>query len=644
MYSFNREGNETWVKKKINNYCTFLSKDGIRKIILRRVPVIDWIGSYQINNFASDFIAGLTMGVYNVPQAMSYSILAGLPPVYGLYASFFPPFLYSIFGSAKHSSIGVFSITCLMVDKCVKKMLKFRNENPEKFTSVQAIEIVTSLCILTGIIQAVMAIFRCDKPMKFLGAPAISAITFSACFFGVVSQIPKLCGFSVPSRNEHWFSLVHSILDIFENCHKSNTATLCISASALVFLIGSRIFIEPFFKNHKKLQSIPFPKELITIVIATSASYFFDFEHRFGVKTLHTVPRGFPYPDVPRIDIWPYIFQDALSIAVVAYAVTMAMGQEFATKHRYRIDSNQELLALGFINIGSSFFSVFPTSASFSRTLVNERSGAKTQLSGITSACFMALVITTIGPYLASLPSCILSAIVIVVLESMLRKCTVLPGLWRCSKHDFWIWIITAVVTLSSDIAQGVAAGIFTAIFTIAIQSQQPTIKLLGQIRPNDFRPMNHYSLAKETSFRIIRFDAPLIFANVEKFLDNVRDSTSATTKKRSASCDSQEDIEWSAIILDCHTWIYTDSMGIAAVKQINEELRQIRILLLFANLKSSLRRQYGNAGLIGEGNIGRNQMYPSIQDALDSAHELIKNHKMFFDCEKSMPPEKIVP
>uniref|UniRef100_A0A8R1DHG3 STAS domain-containing protein n=1 Tax=Caenorhabditis japonica TaxID=281687 RepID=A0A8R1DHG3_CAEJA len=468
-YGYQRIPEDNWLRKKANTFGAVFTKNGFKKSVLRRVPFARWISNYHSGNLVSDLTAGVTVGIYNVPQAMSYSTLAGLPPVYGLYASFFPPLLYSIFGTASHTSIGVFSVTCLMVNKCLQKMLKIEHDaslqNSNKLTGLTAVGIVTSLCLLTGIIQLITA--------------------------------------------------------------------------------------------------------------ATTASYFLNLEKNYRVKTIHDIPTGFPDPAFPRVDIWNFIVQDALSIAIVAYAVTISMGQIFSKKHKYRLDSNQELLALGLINIGSSFFATFPTSASLSRTLVNEECGAKTQLSGIISSICIFFVITFIGPLLSSLPSCVLAAIVLVAVKSLLMKYQELPKLWKYSKHDF------------------------------------------------------------ETSFRIIRFDAPLIFANVDKFLDNVRDAAAEIKNQRRASTESsQENQDWTALIFDCHTWCYTDSMGIDAVREIDEDLKNLRVLPVFANLKSSLRRQYEHAGLTNQ--IAQYQMYPSIQDALDAAHELAANKNKFVDLEKS--------
>ncbi|CAB3400299.1 unnamed protein product [Caenorhabditis bovis] len=557
-----------------------------------------------------DAVAGFTVGIYNVPQAMSYSTLAGLPPVYGLYASIFPPLIYALFGTSRHTSIGVFSLTCMMINKCIQRI----THNSAKYTKI---EIATSLCLLTGLIQFVMALTRCDKMMKFLSAPAISAITFSACFYAMITQIPKMLGVSVPSRQSEWFNIYYETVEICKALPETNAITLAISLSTMCFLLTMKTFLEPLLRK-TWFKKFPFPTELITIIVNTCLSYFLNFENNYKVQILNDIPRGFPEPDTPSISLWPSIVLDALSLSIVAYAVTMSMGQMFSKKHKYRVDSNQELLALGIVNISSSFFSTFPTSASLSRTLLNEECGAQSQLSGVVASVCILFVITFIGPLLSSLPTCVLSVIVTVAVRSLLLNICDLPKLWKYSKHDFFIWLFTAIVTLCSDIVEGVAAGILLAVITIAIQSQQPTIKQLGQVQFNDFKPLLHYSSAKPTSFKIIRFDAPLIFTNVDKFLDNVKD-VSATLR-----IDNGKDIEfpWTSIIFDCHTWTYTDSMGIDAIQEINDELKSNKIIPMFANLKTSLRRQYEHAGLMKL--IEPNQIYPSIQDALDCAHQIV--------------------
>ncbi|KAF1747979.1 hypothetical protein GCK72_024446 [Caenorhabditis remanei] len=593
LHGYRRQDGENWVKRKVKNFGLVFTRNGCKKAVKRRLPILDWSSRYHKSQLSADIFAGVTTGIYNVPQAMSYSTLAGLPPVHGLYASFFSPIFYAIFGSSPTSSIGVFSITCLMVNNCIEKMQ--HGDNAIRFPGLTSIEIITSLCLLTGLFQTIMSVFRFNKAMLLLPESSVSAITFSACFFGIVNQIPKIFGFSVPHRNEFMFSLFHSMYDIAVHIPKLNEWTTLLSAGSLIYLIVSQMLFEPLFK--KICKKFPFPRDLILMTLAITISYFLNLDAKYGVQTLRTVPRGFPHFGIPRIDLWIVIWYDAASIAIVAYSVTIAMGRMYASELKYRLDTNQELLALGITNFGSSFFPVFPTSCSLSRTVVNKDSGARSQLSGIVSALIILGVIEFFGVFLEPLPKCVLATIVVFVVRSLLKKCSELPYFWRCSINDFWIWIVTAIVTLCTDIAPGVFVGMAFALLTLAIPFLQPTTKRLGQIGEHDFKAKTHYQSAKETPFPIIRFDAPLIFCNAEKFTDMINDEISE--KRENAANGSLEG--WTAIILDCHTWTYTDSMGMDAVKEANDCLHRFNAILLFANLKSSVRRQYRAAGLIEE-------------------------------------------
>lgn len=570
---------------------------GVGKMIEHRIPMIGWVRRYDgTHNLLPDVVAGTTVGIYVVAQAMSYALLAGVPPVIGLYVSFFAPLHYAVFGSTKQSSIGVFSVVCLMIGKSVTD---FENKYADEYQGITNVQIASSLCLMTGIIQICLALTKFDVLMTFLPKPAVDAITVSAVFYGIVSQIPKILGFSVQSSDAPYFSLFHSMYEIGVNIVSLNInwPTAIVSAVTLVYLIITQFF-EKLWK--RSFKAIPFPRELIMLALAIILSDALNLDATYHVKTIRTIPTGFQPPLLPRLDIMSHLFLNAVSIAVVSYAITISMGDVFSRKHNYIMDTNQELLALGLTNFGSSFFGCFPTCCSLSRTLVNEKCGAKTQLASIVSSVIIGIVVIFLGRFLTPLPICVLSVLVCFVVIPFLVNAGELPRLWKCSKHDFWTWIFTATVTLCIDIPPGVLAGMIFGVSSIAIQLQQPTIKQLGQVGDNDFRPISHYSAAKATEFRIIRFDAPLIFTNVKKFSHSIR-SAVQDTKKRQKSIESQEGEKWTAIILDCHTWTYTDTMGITAVQDINEDLQKLHILALFANLKSSLRRQYERAGILEE-------------------------------------------
>ncbi|EGT30667.1 CBN-SULP-2 protein [Caenorhabditis brenneri] len=474
---FNREEPPNWIRRKWDRIKEGAQLSGVGRMIEHRIPIIGWLRRYAVtDNLLPDVVAGTTVGIYVVAQ---------------------------------------------------------------DYPGVTNIEIAASLCLLTGMIQICLALTKFDVLMTFLPKPAVDAITVSAVFYGIVSQIPKILGFSVKSSDAPYFSLFHSVYEIGVNIVSLNInwPTAIVSFVTLVYLIITQFF-EKLWK--RSFKAIPFPRELIMLALAIILSDALNLDSNYHVKTIKTIPSGFQSPLLPRLDIMSHLFLNAVSVAVVSYAITISMGDVFSRKHNYIMDTNQELLALGLTNFGSSFFGCFPTCCSLSRTLVNEKCGAKTQLASIVSSAVIGIVVIFLGTYLTPLPICVLSVLVCFVVIPFLVNAGELPRLWKCSKHDF------------------------------------------------------------ATEFRIIRFDAPLIFTNVKKFSHNIR-SAMQDTKKRRKSIESQEGVKWTAIILDCHTWTYTDTMGITAVQDINEDLQKLHILPLFANLKSSLRRQYERAGILEE-------------------------------------------
>ncbi|PAV78886.1 hypothetical protein WR25_06957 isoform B [Diploscapter pachys] len=502
---------------------------GVWKSIQKRVPALRWLPKYKLKtNLLPDALAGATLGIYNIPQGMSYSVLASLPPVYGLYTSFFPPLIYFLFGSSRHTSIGVFSLTCIMIAKARTDIIPdFKNGTTatdyKDLHDLTPISVITALGLLTGLIQIAMALVRLDFLTSYLSDSAISGLTFGAAIQAVIAQLNGVLG------------------------TKSDKI------------------------NHTFLQNF-------YLIVGTLLSHFCQFEKRWGVHVISDIPVGMPVPEIPRFDVMRYLIGEAFSIAIVAFTVTVSMGKLFAKKHSYRIDPNQELLALGLCNSISSFFDVFPTSTSLSRTLVNEASGAKTQISGLVSSLIILLVILLIGPSLEDLPMCILSCIVLVALRSLLMKITELPKLWRCSKLDVIIWVVTALVTILWDIMQGLLAGIIVALVLVVARTQWPRLHELGVVDElySDFRDMNRYEKASPTRVPIVRFDAPLIFTNVDVFKKRMRQVVDRMDVKRESK-DSWRELtkmqSWAPLILDCSTWIYTDSMGVEAIKDVNRHL-----------------------------------------------------------------------
>ncbi|KAK6031786.1 inorganic anion transporter, SulP family, partial [Ostertagia ostertagi] len=370
---------------------------------------------------------------------MAYSVLATLPPVFGLYASFFPPLFYFLFGTSNHISIGVFSLTCIMTGQARLSILSgdvngTTATDYEGIHDLTPIDVVVLLAFLTGIIQLMMWVLHLSFLSTYLTDSAVTGLTVGAAIHAMTAQVKGLLGITLRHTSSGFLQLFGKWYAIVEGLPNTNLVTLAISVSTITFLVLYKKIVEPVLKK----KNISLPAELLALVVITFISAMAHFHDRFGVIIVGDIPTGLPPPKAPRFEeiLVERLIIPAASIAVVAYAVTVSMGKLFARKHKYHINPNQEILALGIASTISSFFSVLPTSTSLSRSLVNEGAGARTQLSGMVASAVILCVILVIAPLLSALPMCVLNSIVVVALSSLLSKITELKYLWRFSKSD----------------------------------------------------------------------------------------------------------------------------------------------------------------------------------------------------------------
>ncbi|KAK6760143.1 hypothetical protein RB195_021591 [Necator americanus] len=569
--------------------------------------------------------------IYNVPQGMAYSVLATLPAVYGLYASFLPPLFYFLFGTSRHISVGVFSLTCLMVGQARLSILPDYTNGTHAteykgINDLAPIDVVIVLGFVTGIVQIFMWILQLSFLSAYLSDSVVSGLTFGAVLHALIAQFPNLIGIKLESvETDGFLHILTKLKAIFIAVPRANLITLALSASTILFLVIFKRFVEPCFRRCK----IPLPSELVALILATIISNIGHLQDRYNIKIVNHVPVGFPTPKIPRFELIPDLLGHAISIAIVSYAVTVSMGKLFARKHKYQIDTNQEMLALGFANCFSSFFSVFPTSTSLSRSMVNEGAGARTQVSGFVSAIAILGVILFVGPVLEQLPICILSSIVTVALSSLLAKLLEIPVLWKFSKSDVVAWVGTAFVTFCWDIIEGLVCGMLISLMTVVLQTQRPNVTLLGKVGDSEYRSLDNYTSATPTKVPVIKFDAPVIFTNAELFKNHIRSLLKIEQGDDNGNMLPMDDTIWMAIVLDCSSWTYTDAMGVNAIKEINDELLKKKFLLIFANLKSDIRIQYARAGLFKT--LQEDQFCPTVNDALAVASILQSNSYSFF-------------
>ncbi|XP_059150453.1 prestin-like isoform X2 [Physella acuta] len=528
----------TYIRSQVRKCeCSFAC---VRRSVAHKLPFLAIMRDYNFKtDLIADAIAGLTVGIMHIPQGMAYGQLSTLPPVFGLYVSFFPVILYFFFGSSKHVSIGTFAVVSLMVGSTVDKGMKARSlvpevynktidagggnmtyelsDNSEEILNVKLM-LAMSVTFAVGVLQILLGVFRLGFLTVYLSDPLISGFTTGAAIHVFTSQIKHIFGIST-GRYSGAFKLVYTYYDIFKNLPDTNAVTFIASIVCMILLWVVKEYINGNPKIKPKLK-MPIPTELIVVALGTVISYFVKLEETYKVKTVGDIPVGIPAPNLNAFTCLSEVIADSIAIAIVSFAISVSMAKIFAKKHDYAVDSNQELLAYGTCNVVSSFFSSFVSTVSLSRSLVQENVGGRTQVTGLVSSALLLVVLLVIGPYFKTLPNCVLASIILVALKGMFMQFLELKTLWGISMIDFATWLITFCATVFLDVDLGLLVGVVFALLTVIMKSQRPYACLLGQVPGTDiYRDLSVYKTAEEVpNIKIFRFDCPIFFANSEFF------------------------------------------------------------------------------------------------------------------------------
>ncbi|TKR76838.1 hypothetical protein L596_017917 [Steinernema carpocapsae] len=651
-------------KRKIAEFC---SPKALFARILGTIPILQWLPRYNVKeDFSGDLIGGLTVGIMHVPQGMAYASLANVPPVYGLYSSFFASTIYMFFGTSRHISIGVFAVASMMVGAVrlrlvpdaqlmsvdvngtmVEQMVMPKGALDVGY-EVTPMMLCSTLTLTVGLIQLVMGALRLGFLTTYMSDQLISGFTTGAAAHVFMSQLNKVLGVSMP-RHSGIGMLLYMLRDMFFLIPKTNFMALGLSTFGIVFLVIGRDYVNPVVK---KFSPVPLPLELILVIIGTIFSQVMNVKDDYHLKIVDHIPRGVPEPSLPKLDLIPHVAPDAASIAVICFMFVMSMGKLFAKKHKYKTDATQELYAVGMMEVLSSFFPVYPCGASLSRSAVCEMSGAKTQLYTLFSSALLLVVIIWLGPLLEPLPMCILACIVIVSLKSLFMQCKELPKLWKTSKFDFAIWMASCMSTIVTDVTTGLIISVVFVLVTIVLREQWPKMYNLA-MTPNKtvFKSASAYRGLQKLpeNLEILKFDAPLHFVNVTKFLDQVAEILNADHEDLELVVDNHKrgsivSIEVGTalgdnykplaqldpriapqrtLIVDCAAIAYADTMGIDAFKSIYVDAKKADVLLLFADLSESVYTTLLHINYIPEV-IPKDRFYPTVEEALKFAMEPI--------------------
>ncbi|KAJ8386684.1 hypothetical protein AAFF_G00168000 [Aldrovandia affinis] len=466
-------------------------------------------------------------------QGLAYALLVSVAPVYGLYSAFFPILTYFFLGTSRHISVGPFPVTCLMVGSVVLTLapddsfLLPLNDTSVNGTGVdveareaQRIIVASTMTVLVGLFQVVMGLLQVGFLVRYLSDPLIGGFTTAAAFHVLISQIRIIL--SVPTSNHSgFFSVVYTLIDVFNNIDQTNVADLVAGLLTIVSVMAVKEINSKF--QHR--IPVPIPIEVIVTVVAAGVSYAVDLDSRYGASIVRSIPRGFSPPQIPDTDLFWRMLGSSFSTAVVGYAVAVSVAKVYATKHDYIIDGNQELIAFGVSNVFCGCFSSFVASTALSRTAVQESTGGKSQVAGVVSAVMVLIVITALGNLLEPLQKSVLAAIIVANLKGMFVQVVDVPILWRQNRADCLIWIVTCLASIVLGLDVGLLAGLVFEMGTVVFRTQFPVCSALGNIPGTDIykNVKNYKNVAEVPGIKIFKCNSPIYFANIDYFKDQLK-------------------------------------------------------------------------------------------------------------------------
>nr|XP_033814421.1 prestin isoform X2 [Geotrypetes seraphini] len=501
------------------------------------LPILKWLPRYPVKEYMlGDIISGLSTGVMQLPQGLAYALLAAVPPVFGLYSSFYPVFLYTFFGTSRHISIGTFAVISLMIGGVAVRiapdeMFNIVETNStngtdlEKYAERDAmrVQVAVAVTLLTGLIQLCLGILRFGFVAIYLTEPLVRGFTTAAAVHVFTSQLKYLLGIKT-KRYSGPLSVIYSIIAVLSDIRKTNIVALIVGAICIVLLLCAKEINDRF----KKKLPVPIPMEIIVVIIGTGVSSGMNLSGSYGVDVVGSIPTGFRPPAVPDLSFLPAVFMDAVAIAIVGFSMTISMAKIFALKHGYTVNGSQELIALGICNSAGSFFQTFVITCSMSRSLVQESTGGKTQIAGLLSSFMVLLVILVIGYLFEPLPQTVLAAIVMVNLKGMFKQFADIAYFWRASKIELTIWLVAFLASVILGLDYGLLVAVAFAVITVVYRTQSPRYRIFGQIPNTDiYCDVDEYEEVKELpGIKIFQANSSLYFANSDLYVSALRKKT----------------------------------------------------------------------------------------------------------------------
>lgn len=552
------------------------------------IPILEWLPNYKKEYLGGDLSAGLTVGIMLIPQGMAYAMIAGLPPVFGLYAALIPQVIYGILGTSRQLSVGPVAMDSLLVAAGLGALSLSGIE--------EYIGMAIFLALFMGSIQFLLGIVRMGFLVNFLSKPVISGFTSAAALIIGLSQLKHLLGTQIERSNQ-----IHTLLfNAFKTIDQTQWIALVLGLTAIVIIKGLK-------RIHKRI-----PGALIVTLLGIVVTYVFRLD-QLGLSIVQDVPKGLPSFSLPSVEQSRIaeLFPIAITLALIAFMEAISVAKAVEEKHKLNeVRPNQELIALGLSNVIGSLFQSYPTTGGFSRTAVNDQAGAASTLASFISAAIVGLTLLFLTPLFYYLPNTVLAAIIMVAVFGLI-DIEYPKVLWKNRKDEFALLLFTFIITLTVGIKEGILFGVLLSLLLLVYRSSKPHFAILARVKNSPYyRNIKRFPEEVEIDPEIVlfRFDGQLYFGNKDYF----KSSLLQAIEERGASV--------SKLILNVEPINYIDSSAAFMLRQLVEDLASRNINVAVAGPIGPIRDIFRRSGIVEL--LGKEAFYENTHSAYLSAKE----------------------
>jgi len=519
-------------------------------ITLDLAPFLPWLKSYDKDKFTRDLIAGLTVAAVLVPQSMAYALLAGMPPIYGLYASFLPVIVAALFGSSRFLATGPVAMTALLTSSVLYGLAE---PGSDRWIALAGV-----LALMVGFIRLMVGIFKLAFVVELISTSVIVGFTSAGALVIALSQFGHLLGFKI-TQSTHIYEVVS---DIISKIFQTNPYTFAIGVLAYAIIWLSR-----------KISPLV-PGALLAVVITSLISYFFNLQN-FAVSLVGEVPSGIPSLEIPSADYRSFsqLWVGAIIISAFGLMEAVAIAKQLAIKAGDRWDPNQELIGQGLANIVAGLFKGFPVGGSFSRSALNYQLGAKTPIASVITGLVIGLTLLFLAPLFYYLPKATLSAIVLSAVINLIRPQEIIR-LYRINPTDGIVAGITFITVFFMDLWVAITLGTLIAFGSFVYKTMYPRIVVLTRNpKSSTFVNAEREKLPECPQILYIRPNMSLYFGNAEYVYEYVLEKVEERKKALRF------------VLLDLEAVNYMDASGSLVLIRLLDRIKAMGIEPALANI-----------------------------------------------------------